>query len=150
MNDRLAASSRPSASDAVWQTYANRIHLWMGVAATCVLTPFAAYNARQGRLVVAAAMVAITALFAANMIAVLRRRDPPVPVLGIYVVSIGAIALSTFTYRGLQGVVWGYPAVVLFHFLAGRTLGNVLNAILALIASLLITTVAGPHNDDSD
>jgi signal transduction histidine kinase len=143
MNDRLAPSSRPSASDAMWRLYANRIHLWMGVAATCVLAPFAVYNAMQGRLLVGAAMAAITALFAANMIAVLRGRDLPVHVLAIFIVSIGAMTLSTFTYRGLQGVVWGYPAIVLFHILAGRTLANVLNPILALAGALMIWHVDG-------
>jgi signal transduction histidine kinase len=143
MSDRLRTSVPPASSDATRRSYIAAINLWMGVAATCLLLPFAIYNATQGRLAVSAAMIGITGLFAANMVAVLRGRDTPVPMIFIYLVSVGAITLSTFTYRGLQGVIWAYPALVLFHFMAGRTFANVLNGILVIYASVLAYQVVG-------
>jgi signal transduction histidine kinase len=143
MSERLGTSVPPAAPDAIRRSYIAAINLWMGVAATCLLLPFAIYNATQGRVAVGAAMIAITALFASNMIAVLRRRETPVPMLFIYLLSVGAITLSTFTYRGLQGVIWAYPAVVLFHFMASRKAANVLNAILTIYASVLAYQVVG-------
>jgi signal transduction histidine kinase len=138
-------SGRPSSADpdAMRQRYVDRIHLWMGVAATFVLMPFAVYNAIQGRFAVSSAMVGISALFGANLVAVLRSRTPPVPVVAIYMVALGAITLSTFTFVGLQGVVWAYPSVVLFHFMAGGRQANVLNTILALVAAVLTFEVVG-------
>ena len=43
-----AARAAALDSDAMRQRYVDRIHLWMGVAATFVLMPFAVYNAIQG------------------------------------------------------------------------------------------------------
>ena len=138
-----AARAAALDSDAMRQRYVDRIHLWMGVAATFVLMPFAVYNALQGRVTVSLAMVVISALFGANLVAVLRQRRPPVPVVVIWLVAVGAIALSTFTFHGLQGVVWAYPSVVLFHFMAGGRQANVLNTILALVAAALTLDVVG-------
>jgi signal transduction histidine kinase len=143
MNERLGTSVPPAAPDAIRQSYIAAINLWMGVATTCLLLPFAIYNATQGRVAVGAAMIAITALFASNMIAVLRRRPTPVPMLFIYFLSVGAITLSTFTYRGLQGVIWAYPALVLFHFMASRKAANILNGVLTIYASVLAYQVVG-------
>jgi signal transduction histidine kinase len=108
------------------------------------LSPFALYNAWQQRYAVAAAMVVIAAMFAANMIAVMRGRTAPVPVIPIYIVVIGAITLSTFKFHTMYGVLWAYPAVVLFHFMGGSKLANTLNAVLAIIASLLALEAADP------
>jgi signal transduction histidine kinase len=143
MVDEITLRPQPSDADATQRLYIDRIYLWMGVAAVVVLLPFAVNNGMQGRLGLAAAIVAITALFGANMAAVLRHRDPPVSVVVIYIVALAAISMSTFKFRGLQGVVWGYPAVVLFHFMAGRSLANVLNVILALVSGVLAYQVVG-------
>jgi signal transduction histidine kinase len=142
MNDRGPGSASPAVPDATRRLYIDRIHLWMGLAATCVLLPFAIYNAIQGRPLIGLAMAAIASLFVANMVAVLRKREPPVSVFVIYLISVGAIALSTFTFRGLQGVLWGFPAVVLFHFLAERRVANLLNASLAVLCVAFVYPVA--------
>lgn len=144
MSDSIETSSPPAKPDATRRSYIAAIHQWMGIAATCVLLPFAVYNAVQQRFVVGAAMVVITALLAFNALMVRRGRDAPVPLLVVYLVTVGAITLSTFTYRGLQGVVWAYPAVVLFHFMASRTVATVLNGALTVFCAALVWKVAGP------
>jgi signal transduction histidine kinase len=113
----------------------------MGVAAVFILTPFAVQDLFIQKVGVGIAMLCIVALFAANALAVLRRREPPVHAVVIYVVSVGAITLSTFKFHGMHGVVWAYPAVVLFHVLAKRTVANVINAILVVVASVLALQV---------
>ncbi|MGD8862698.1 MAG: HAMP domain-containing sensor histidine kinase [Myxococcales bacterium] len=143
MSDEMTHRPASADTDATLRLYIDRIYLWMGVAAVVVLMPFAVHNATQGRVGLAAAMVAISALFGANMAAVLRKREPPVPVIVIYLVAVGAITMSTFKFHGLQGVVWAYPSVVLFHFMAGRSMANVLNGILALVSAVLAYEVVG-------
>jgi signal transduction histidine kinase len=86
--------------------------------------------------------VLVAGLFAANMVAALRGRRPSISVLPIYVVVVGAITLSSFEFKTMYGVLWAYPAVVLFHFMAGSLLANALNAVLAIAASLLTVHVA--------
>ena len=143
MDARRPSSSSPSVRpDAELKRYIDRIYIWLGVAAAVVLLPFAIHNALQQRFSIAAAMVFIAGLFAANMIAVLRRRTPAVSVIPIYVVVMGAIILSSFKFHTLYGVLWAYPAVVLFHFMAGSWLANLLNALLAVVAALLTAEVA--------
>jgi signal transduction histidine kinase len=121
--------------------YIRQIHFWMGIAAVVVLTPFGVQDLLQGQVLVGIAMFCIAALFAANMVAVMRHRDAPVPALFIYLVSAGAITMSTFKFHGLHGVVWAFPAVVLFHVLMPRSVANVLNAILVVGASILALQV---------
>ena len=128
--------------DSELKRYIDRIYIWLGVAAAVVLSPFAFYNALHGRYAIAAAMVLVAGLFAANMFAALRGRTPSVSVLPIYFVVVGSIALSSFQFKTMYGVLWAYPAVVLFHFMAGSTLANFLNALLAVIASVLTVQVA--------
>jgi signal transduction histidine kinase len=123
------------------RAFVDRIHLSMGVAAICGLTPFAVANFVQGKQGLAAAMLAIAGLFIANMTAVLRRRTPPVSVVVLFLVVLGAITMSTFKYRALHGVVWAYPASILFHVLATRRLAIVLNVLLVLISAALTLQV---------
>jgi signal transduction histidine kinase len=142
MDDRRTSSSSPVKSGTELRRYIDRIYLGLGVVAALVLLPFAVYNAVQRRFAIAAAMIAISALFAANTIAVMRNRRAPVPVIPIYISVVGAIALSTFKYQTLYGVLWAYPAVVLFHFMVGSVLANTLNAMLAVAAAWLTMQVA--------
>jgi signal transduction histidine kinase len=142
MDNRHTAATQAVSADSELKRYIDRIYIWLGVAAAVVLSPFAAYNAVQGRLGVAASMVLVAGLFAANMVAALRGRRPSISVLPIYVVVVGAITLSSFEFKTMYGVLWAYPAVVLFHFMAGSLLANALNAVLAIAASLLTVHVA--------
>jgi len=144
MNDRPQTSLPPPSTDATLQLYIDRIYLWMGVAAVVGLVPFAIHNLISGRPAIALSMVVIAALFAANMMAVLRKRRPPVSVVVIWAVAVGAIAMSTFKFHGLHGVVWAYPSLVLFHFMAVRSLANLLNIVLAIASALLTLEVLGP------
>ena len=129
-------------TDSELKRYIERIYIWLGVAAAVVLSPFALYNALHQRFAIAAVMMVVAGLFAANMVAALRGRMPAVSVLPIYVVVVGAITLSSFEFKTMYGVLWAYPAVVLFHFMAGSVLANSLNAVLAVVASLLTVQVA--------
>jgi signal transduction histidine kinase len=142
MHDSGTFNSASPTYDSELKRYVDRIYIWLGVAAAAVLMPFAVYNAVHRRFVIAASMVFVSGLFAANMVAVIRKRAAPVSVLPIYIVVVTAITLSSFEFRTMYGVLWAYPAVVLFHFMTGSVLANSLNAILALVASYLTVQVA--------
>ena len=129
-------------AEAHLRSYVDRIHLWMGVAAIGGVVPFAIHHFSQGRGRLGVAMLVIATLFCINMVAVLRRRTPPVPVLVIYLVVLGAMTMSTFKYRGIHGVVWAYPAAVLFHVMARGRLAHALNFVLVVVAAVLTWQVS--------
>jgi signal transduction histidine kinase len=135
------SSTASSGPDPHLRRYINQIYVGIGVAAGLLLFPYAIYNAVNARFAVAGSMLFLVGLFGANAVAVLRGKSPPVPVGVLYLIVVGAITLSTYRYRTLYGVVWAYPAVVLFHFIASRSVANTLNLLLAGISSVLACRV---------
>lgn len=84
-------------------------------------------HAQLGRWPQAIATGAFNLLLLVNAIAFWRQRPPPVPVWMLMVPALVSLALAAYT-QGMDGLVWAYPAVLLFHFLAPRGAASVFNA----------------------
>ena len=97
------------------------------------ILPFAGYNFLQGRLLVGAAVAALSAWFLLHGTAVfLGRRLMPAALVFLPTLAVLAYALDV---RADLGVFWAYPAVLLFHFILPRWVANLYNAAVVVLAS---------------
>lgn len=141
-----AARGAPPAPEAAPELYRYRTRVFysLAVVGALGLLPFAINNFLQGRpwLGITSALVVIG--FFANAIATRRRRRLPVPPAVLLLPAMVALPLSVHE-QGIIGVLWTYPAMVLFHFVLDRWVANAFNVGLLLIIALLLPRFAEPQ-----
>jgi len=116
--------------------YRERIFYGLAIAGALFLLPFSVNNFLQGRVVLGTATTVVVAAFLANAVAIYFGRRPPVPAVVAFLPVVAALVLSVRT-QGLIGVLWTYPALILFHFVLGRRLANLFNlVVVALVIPL--------------
>jgi hypothetical protein len=102
-----------------------------------VFLPFA-INFIEGRHLLGVAAASLAAIFVISAVAIRLGRNPPIPMAVVFIPMVVALPLSIQTL-GFVGMLWCYPAVLLFFFVLPRRVGNVLAvAIAALVTPLVI------------
>ena len=111
--------------------YREKILYALAVIATVVLLPFSIGNFVKGYPLIGAVSMAVVLIFVADATAIYLRRRLPVPIPVAFVVIMVALVVAIWG-RGLLGIFWTFPAILLFHFVLERRLANLFN--LTLVA----------------
>ncbi len=114
------------------EVYRRRVSYGLAVAGSVTLLPFSINNFLQGRVALGIATTTVVALLILNAIAIYKKKRLFIPLIVIFIPSVGGLLLSIHT-QGWPGVLWSYPAVLMFHFMLGRRVANVLNGTLVLL-----------------
>ena len=142
MND--LPTSTPSTSAPIVAAYREKILHALAVIATVVLLPFSIGNFVKGFLLVGVLSMTVVVVFVADAVAVYRGRPLPVPIPLAFTTIVVALFTAIWE-RGLLGIFWTFPAILMFHFVLERRLANLFN--LSLVA--LVGPVAF-YSMDSD
>ena len=113
-------------------SYREKLYYAFAVAGVATLLPVAIANYTQGQYGFAVATAVVAVLFIANGIAIACRRSPPIPLLLLALVSIAVIASAVYS-QGLYGILCAYPAALMFQFMFGQRMANIVNAALLVL-----------------
>ncbi len=126
------------------EAHRQKIFLWLSVAGTLLLGPFAINNFFQDRVLVGVATIAFVFCLLANAQAIARGRQLVVSPAIIFFASL--VGLSAAMYNnGLIGILWVYPGVLLYHFVLPRRTANFYNVTLVLLAIPMTYLHLGPN-----
>jgi len=121
-----------------------KIFLWLSVAGTLLLGPFAVNNFIQDRIVLGIATSLVVGCLLVDAAGILRRRGPFVSASVLFAAVI--IGLTSAMYNlGLIGILWVYPGILLFHFMLPRRRANVFNITMVLLAIVMAWIHLGPE-----
>lgn len=126
------------------EAHRQKIFLWLSVAGTLLLGPFAINNFFQDRVLVGVATISFVFCLLANAQAIARGRQPVVSPLVIFLASLVGLATATYS-NGLIGILWVYPGILLFHFVLPRRTANLFNVTLVLLAVPMAYLHLGPN-----
>jgi PAS domain S-box-containing protein len=121
--------------------YREKVLYVLAIIAAVVVAPFSLLNFAKGYAFVGVVTMSVVLMFVVNAVAIYRKRPLPIPlwlafggVLGTLVVAIEA--------RGLLGIFWSFPAILLIHFVMERRWANALNlTMVGLIAWVSFRTL---------
>ena len=114
----------------------------LAITGAVFLLPFAANNLLQGRIVLGVLNTVVVLWFLVHGVAVYRgRRLLPAAVVFLPVLATLGYAIAV---RGEVGIFWGYPAILLFHFLLERRVANLFNISIVLMAAPFALSHFGP------
>lgn len=138
-NDGRGAGS----AEPIVAAYREKVLYVLAIIAAVVVAPFSLLNFAKGYAFVGVVTMSVVLMFVFNAVAIYRKRPLPIPlwlafggVLGTLVVAIEA--------RGLLGIFWSFPAILLIHFVMERRWANALNlTMVALIAWVSFRTLEG-------
>jgi len=134
----VSAMPSSNSGDVILSLYRDRIIAALGVAATIVFLPFAINNFIEGRNLLGGAATSLAAIFVINAVAVRLGKNPPIPMALAFIPMVVSLPLAIRTL-GFVGMLWCYPAVLLFFFVLPRRLANLLAVgIAALVAPLVV------------
>jgi diguanylate cyclase (GGDEF)-like protein len=114
--------------------YRDRIFYGLAGTAAAALLPFSVNNFLQGRTALGVVTAAMVLGFAANALAIYRGRPAPLPIWLVFLPGLLALPLAVRS-QGVIGVLWTYPAMVLFHFVLDRRAANLLNISVAALVT---------------
>jgi diguanylate cyclase (GGDEF)-like protein len=119
----------------------DRVFYGLAIAGALVLLPFSINNFLQGRIWLGVATNFVILAFALNAIAIFRGRKAPLPAALVFLPALVALPLSV-RGQGVVGVLWTYPAMVMFHFVLDRRQANLLNcSLVALVTGMAAVTL---------
>ena len=107
----------------------DRVFYGLAITGALVLLPFSINNLVQGRVWLGVATNVVVFAFGLNAIALYRGRKAPLPSALVFLPALVALPISVRT-QGVVGVLWTYPAMVMFHFVLERRPANLLNVSL--------------------
>jgi len=122
----------------------NRIFYALAIAGTLLLLPFSVNNFLQHRELLGFVIALLVASFIANALAVRAGWSPPVPAGLMFVPVLAALGIAMSTQQ-LIGILWSYPALLLFHFILARRTANLFNAAIVLMAGWFSYHQLGPE-----
>jgi diguanylate cyclase (GGDEF)-like protein len=131
-----------AATASMLSAYRGRIFYSLALAGALFLLPFAINNFLQGRVWLGVLTAFVVACFFANAYATYRGRRLPVPTFLVFLPAIPALLLSVERQQ-IIGVLWTYPAMVLFHFVLSRRAANIFNLTLLVTVTPLAYPFAG-------
>ena len=133
---RLGGGAEP-----IVAAYREKILYALAVIATVVLLPFSIGNFVKGYPLIGAVSMAVVLIFVADAAAIYLRRRLPVPIPVAFVVIMIALVVAIWG-RGLLGIFWTFPAILLFHFVLERRLANLFNlTLVALVGGVAFYTL---------
>ena len=143
MNEAPISEQGSASAEPIVAAYREKVLYALAIIAAVVVAPFSVLNFVKGYVFVGVVTMTVVLMFVANAAAIYRKRPLPIPlwlafggVLGTLVVAIEA--------RGLLGIFWSFPAILLIHFVMERRWANALNlTMVALIAWVSFRTLEG-------
>jgi len=137
-------STRGRAAKPIIAAYREKILYTMAVIAATVVAPFSLLNFYRGYPFVGVVTMTVVLLFVVDALAIYRGRKLPVPVPVAFTGVMIALAVA-IEQRGLLGIFWTFPAILLFHFVLERRLANLFN--LSLVALVALFSFRMLEND---
>ena len=135
---------QPDGADAIRGMYRDRIVVALAIAGAVFFFPFAVNNWIQGRVALAVGTSAVVSVLAIDAIALRLKKKLPIPLPAIFIPIVLSLPLS-IRLLGLAGMLWTYPAVLLFFFGLSRRLANVFAAaVVVLVIPLAIEKTGVP------
>jgi signal transduction histidine kinase/DNA-binding response OmpR family regulator len=126
------------------EAHRHRIFMWLSVAGTLLLGPFAVNNFFQGRTLLGVVTSTFVLCLLVNAWLIARGRVPIVPPMAIFLASLFGLATAMY-HNGLIGILWVYPGILLFHFMLPRRTANLLNVTLILVTVPFAWMHLGPE-----
>lgn len=136
--------SRDRATEPIIAAYREKILYTMAVIAATVVAPFSLLNFYKGYVFVGTVTMTVVLVFVADALAIYRGRKLPVPVPVAFAGVLFTLAVA-IEARGLLGIFWTFPAILLFHFVLERRFANLFN--LALVALVGVVSFRMLDND---
>ena len=127
-------------TDNILSDYRTLIFYRLSLAGSIFLLPFIVHHFIEGRVVLACTTLAIGLVFVIDALAIYRGKSPPIPPVIVFVPILLALIIRVYV-DGIIGILWTYPAMVLFHFIFPGRVANFLNIMLVLV----LTPLAYPH-----
>ena len=131
-----------TSSEAILRPYRNRIISALGVVALVAFGPFAINNFFEGKIALGIITAVVVAVIAVDALAVQLGRHLPVPFAVVFVPIAVSLPLSVKA-RGLMGVLWCYPVVLLFFFILSRRVANILSVAVVILVVPLVVSYGG-------
>lgn len=122
--------------------FRERVAYGLAIGGSLTLLPFAANNFVQGRVLLGFATGAVIAVLIANALAIYFGRATTALRIVIFLPAIAGLALSVRA-QGVPGVMWSYPALLMFHVMFARRTANVINGVLLTLIVLLAAESLG-------
>ena len=138
-----ASPPRQDFAEAFIEAHRQKIFLGLSVAGTLLLGPFAINDFFQNRVPLGIFTSSFMLGLLANAFLIARGRQPLVPATAIFFASLVGLATSMYNI-GLIGVLWVYPAILLYHFMLPRRTANLFNVALILVTIPLAWMHLGP------
>ena len=115
----------------------------LALVATLCVFPFALIGLGNGKLLLGGVTLSLVVALWINALALRLGRAPlvPVPVLFLIVFATLAAALADNVQTG---VLWAYPAALLFHFIIERRLANIFNGTVVVMTVFFAYAELGP------
>ena len=123
----------------VFTPYRRKILYPVAVVGAGIFLPLALYHFLQGRTLMAAILVVIVAMLAADAIALHRRKAPPIPFAFLMIPACAGVGMSLAT-QGMYGAMWAFPVVLLAFFAMPREVANVVGIAIIAFGTLLLGT----------
>jgi len=124
--------------------YRDMIFYWFAISGVVSLTPFIIYAFVQGRMLMGFTALGIVLVFAIDAAFMHRGRVPPIPPVLVFIPVIATLTVAV-VQSGVIGVLWTYPALLLFQFVLGRFRANVLSVTMIGVVSVLAFEHLGPE-----
>ncbi|HEX7384059.1 MAG TPA: PAS domain-containing protein, partial [Burkholderiaceae bacterium] len=133
--------SLPDASAPIVAAYREKVLYVLAIIASVVVAPFSLLNFAKGYVFVGVVTMTVVLMFIANAVAIYRRRPLPVPLWLAFGTVLGTLVVA-IEQRGLLGIFWTFPAILLIHFVMDRRRANLLNlTLVALVAWVSFRTL---------
>lgn len=124
--------------------FRERIMRLMAIAGVVFLTPFAINDLLQERYILGGTILTVVAVLAIDVIAIQKKKRPPIPFSFLLVPMAASIALS-LKQQGFYGALWTYPAVLFCYFVLPRRAANIGSLVLSLLAAVMAYIYVGPE-----
>ena len=135
-------SAGGGSAEPIVAAYREKILYALAVIATLVLLPFSIGNFVKGYLLVGCLSMTVVVVFVLDAFAIYRgwaRLPVPIP---LAFTTIMVALVTAIWERGLLGIFWSFPAILLFHFVLERRLANLFNlTLVALVGSVAFYTM---------
>jgi len=126
------------------QAYGARVFLALSAVGSLFLLPFSINNLLQGRWLLGIATIVVVLCLMGNALAIARGREPAFAPVFIFGPALAALVISMVD-QGLFGILWSYPAILLFHFVLPRRTANWFNATVVVVATTGAWVHLGPQ-----
>jgi signal transduction histidine kinase/ActR/RegA family two-component response regulator len=116
------------------QAYGARVFLALSGVGALFLLPFSLNSLVAGKWLLGGATLLVVLCLMGNAISIARGREPAFPPVMIFGPALLALVVAMVD-QGLYGIMWSYPALLLFHFVLPRRTANYFNFTVVMVAT---------------